>query len=122
MPMQLKVEEAQALLDGGGAIITSGGYIYVSDGNGTYYYCAYGVWPGCLRTGPRPDLAMNHPGLTWSRLTLKEIILKKGWCPDLWAPRVYLDVIDRELNEKNGDRSEEHTSELQSRPHLVCRL
>src|SRR3989442_8255345 len=23
---------------------------------------------------------------------------------------------------KNGNRSEEHTSELQSRPHLVCRL
>src|SRR5690554_7748702 len=23
---------------------------------------------------------------------------------------------------KNGTRSEEHTSELQSRPHLVCRL
>src|SRR5690554_7685263 len=26
------------------------------------------------------------------------------------------------LNEGKGNRSEEHTSELQSRPHLVCRL
>src|SRR5690554_7812975 len=26
------------------------------------------------------------------------------------------------LEELNNDRSEEHTSELQSRPHLVCRL
>src|SRR5690554_7658563 len=26
------------------------------------------------------------------------------------------------FQDRNGDRSEEHTSELQSRPHLVCRL
>src|SRR3989442_4426536 len=26
------------------------------------------------------------------------------------------------IQDQNGNRSEEHTSELQSRPHLVCRL
>src|SRR3989442_6325494 len=32
-------------------------------------------------------------------------------------------VLDAQLPDANGDdRSEEHTSELQSRPHLVCRL
>src|SRR5690554_7778450 len=31
--------------------------------------------------------------------------------------------IETRVNKKgNTDRSEEHTSELQSRPHLVCRL
>src|SRR3989442_3308805 len=28
----------------------------------------------------------------------------------------------RDLDRERGSRSEEHTSELQSRPHLVCRL
>src|SRR3989442_2740640 len=30
--------------------------------------------------------------------------------------------LDRLLDPRNVSRSEEHTSELQSRPHLVCRL
>src|SRR5690554_7267366 len=30
--------------------------------------------------------------------------------------------IDVDVCGENGERSEEHTSELQSRPHLVCRL
>src|SRR3989442_14783449 len=32
--------------------------------------------------------------------------------------RLYTSLTD----EEKGERSEEHTSELQSRPHLVCRL
>src|SRR3989442_5901282 len=32
------------------------------------------------------------------------------------------DRVDREQFARHIDRSEEHTSELQSRPHLVCRL
>src|SRR5690554_7697828 len=32
------------------------------------------------------------------------------------------DEIDRAKQNKTEERSEEHTSELQSRPHLVCRL
>src|SRR5215813_15044047 len=40
------------------------------------------------------------------------------------GPAVLLGVrsILRAANVALGDRSEEHTSELQSRPHLVCRL
>src|SRR3989442_11014985 len=32
------------------------------------------------------------------------------------------DTVDRALEDVVHHRSEEHTSELQSRPHLVCRL
>src|SRR2546429_5418024 len=32
------------------------------------------------------------------------------------------DAADRRFNQATQDRSEEHTSELQSRLHLVCRL
>src|SRR3989442_4069952 len=32
------------------------------------------------------------------------------------------DMADRIVASRSGRRSEEHTSELQSRPHLVCRL
>src|SRR5690554_7248224 len=32
------------------------------------------------------------------------------------------DELPPVLSEKSASRSEEHTSELQSRPHLVCRL
>src|SRR5690554_7406698 len=49
--------------------------------------------------------------------------LPLGDTPAVWWP-------ERESNPRHGDfqspalptRSEEHTSELQSRPHLVCRL
>src|SRR5207253_11017147 len=33
-----------------------------------------------------------------------------------------IDALCEELTRAHGDRSEEHTSELQSRGHLVCRL
>src|SRR5207253_8168867 len=32
------------------------------------------------------------------------------------------DLVAQDLGQKSGKRSEEHTSELQSRGHLVCRL
>src|SRR3989442_9442313 len=32
------------------------------------------------------------------------------------------DDVGRRRRSRDGERSEEHTSELQSRPHLVCRL
>src|SRR5690554_7291750 len=37
-------------------------------------------------------------------------------------PRDVIDTIRFNTGFSIGERSEEHTSELQSRPHLVCRL
>src|SRR3989442_2518083 len=37
-------------------------------------------------------------------------------------PRVRIIDSEWDFTKKNEMRSEEHTSELQSRPHLVCRL
>src|SRR5690554_7663283 len=45
--------------------------------------------------------------------TIDKLIRKYGYCG---TPKTL------EYVENNEDRSEEHTSELQSRPHLVCRL
>src|SRR5690606_40150905 len=42
------------------------------------------------------------------------------WTPGLWKPRV--DSSPTAARFKRPDRSEEHTSELQSRENLVCRL
>src|SRR3712207_9000162 len=44
--------------------------------------------------------------------------------PDRLEERERLDVADRaaDLGDDHVDRSEEHTSELQSRQYLVCRL
>src|SRR5439155_3883068 len=89
------------------------------------------VMPGCVDLRlfcPRPrDEA--RATLRWS-LTNKIVLFNAGT-----APRTKrLDLAKAALQEANklaggikmivlnGDRSEEHTSELQSRGHLVCRL
>src|SRR5207253_4292476 len=55
--------------------------------------------------------------------------IKGPWNPEALAPLAPVDslvVLAREMivrkNYPGVDRSEEHTSELQSRGHLVCRL
>src|SRR5687768_18268877 len=40
----------------------------------------------------------------------------------LFIAALYYDDVTREVEKKIETRSEEHTSELQSRLHLVCRL
>src|SRR5690554_8189265 len=47
-----------------------------------------------------------------------KIVVEKSTLPVRTAQAIK-DILD---NTGNGVRSEEHTSELQSRPHLVCRL
>src|SRR3989442_4443383 len=43
-------------------------------------------------------------------------------CEILSAGRIQFPSGFKERYEQHSQRSEEHTSELQSRPHLVCRL
>lgn len=99
----LSVAEAQELLDRGGVIITGGTYTFVRDGDGRYYYTAYGVWPGCLRVGSCPDLTQRELTVKWRRVSLKEVILQKGWCPYFWTYPVIQSIIGRELYEKHED-------------------
>src|SRR2546429_2549190 len=73
-----------------------------------------------IRRPPRSTLfpyttlfrSVCHDGLTKSR------VLKSRTIPTISK---YIDVM-RGLNKREVKRSEEHTSELQSRLHLVCRL
>src|SRR3989442_65243 len=65
----------------------------------------------------RPPIAVPAPALAVScrksrRLTCMESSPLEEWG---WAGPIADDI-------RTGFRSEEHTSELQSRPHLVCRL
>src|SRR5690554_7108597 len=39
-----------------------------------------------------------------------------------WAVHFYVSSLIKQFESHTSARSEEHTSELQSRPHLVCRL
>src|SRR5690554_7182017 len=43
-------------------------------------------------------------------------------CPRAMTPKYRNSRISMEVRRASQTRSEEHTSELQSRPHLVCRL
>src|SRR3712207_8851890 len=68
--------------------------------------------PSLFASGPLPS-AMKQTGRT------HEVkFLVPGWAvaPALDVARTYLDP------DPHADRSEEHTSELQSRQYLVCRL
>src|SRR3989442_4389713 len=65
----------------------------------------------------RPPRSTLFPYTTLFRSVMKvEVVL----------PEEFMGDVIGDLNSRRGDiegmRSEEHTSELQSRPHLVCRL
>src|SRR5690554_7369720 len=52
-------------------------------------------------------------------------LLEQAGLTLLWLPSdryQHVELLRHALEQANSGRSEEHTSELQSRPHLVCRL
>src|SRR5436305_7369597 len=49
-------------------------------------------------------------------------LFRSLFCFGALRPRRFLRRLARNACGRARDRSEEHTSELQSRPHLVCRL
>src|SRR5690625_6111613 len=61
------------------------------------------IWARCRCSPPTP--AARNPPSTW-----------RGCCSPCWAPATQPRCTP------GSTRSEEHTSELQSRGHLVCRL
>src|SRR5690554_7405055 len=67
------------------------------------------------------ELTKEDNDLLFSDIGQKQIVaLGDATHTDFTASKFRVDLI-KELVEKHN-RSEEHTSELQSRPHLVCRL
>src|SRR3712207_8018486 len=67
----------------------------------------------------RPDGRLPHPrgrvDVTGGDVHAGDVVLEVG------DPQSAL-AVDGEPDDAGGDRSEEHTSELQSRQYLVCRL
>src|SRR5690554_7615674 len=66
--------------------------------------------------------------LSEDRVLTRQLQVAAGSYPDLTTSLRGYDEVSglpeslREWAQTGPDRSEEHTSELQSRPHLVCRL
>src|SRR5690554_7781340 len=79
----------------------------------------------------RPPRSTLFPYTTLFRSLLEQISDQAGYdifhCASGDRRRVYSSVVSSqaggdEASRHDSHRSEEHTSELQSRPHLVCRL
>src|SRR5204863_7965052 len=74
--------------------------------------------------GNRDGEVLDDPGSFKSKEVTKSSVLSAILQPDLY-PELYGDTYHKvriEYYPPRGDRSEEHTSELQSRRDLVCRL
>src|SRR5690554_7304361 len=71
-------------------------------------------WALRLALGGSGNTSQSGSGL------LSYLLFSKGYCREL-IDLGYHDALSRSEEVKEF-RSEEHTSELQSRPHLVCRL
>src|SRR5690554_7155717 len=91
--------------------------------------CVTIVWPCCPDPNPKGVDSKPSCNKNWQRADLKAscLVVNLSWwtksqqkskasspgCPT-WATKPWAPFLKT--------RSEEHTSELQSRPHLVCRL
>src|SRR5438309_2692278 len=64
----------------------------------------------CCRAGARPYPAQTRS----SRSMASQVSLEHGW--------LVADLLRQPVGDLDAERSEEHTSELQSQFHLVCRL
>src|SRR2546422_6107235 len=74
-----------------------------------------------IRRPPRSTL-FPYTTLFRSAFTTVPDALKTGNCTLISNAMVYKVLMDSDRSRATGLRSEEHTSELQSRLHLVCRL
>src|SRR5690606_42022666 len=76
-----------------------------------------GRWRSVVGTAPQHELFLAE---LLQRLLL--VLALQGTVVTLVEPPVAPDVDPMAVGDVEGDRSEEHTSELQSRENLVCRL
>src|SRR3712207_8451738 len=70
-------------------------------------------------------LLINHPGKVYSRDSLLHTIWGKDYPGDARTVDVHIRRLREKIEPNPSEpkyRSEEHTSELQSRQYLVCRL
>src|SRR3712207_7996030 len=73
----------------------------------------------------RPPRSTLFPYTTLFRSAVSRVLGELGSDadqPDLPPPREIVQRLERRRLDDVGSRSEEHTSELQSRQYLVCRL
>src|SRR5690554_7476009 len=71
------------------------------------------------------DLVVKHTQLNKSSSLVKSVAGDKGLIAGAADKLVTKNLVDKQFSKTHQiteARSEEHTSELQSRPHLVCRL
>src|SRR5690625_5556329 len=66
------------------------------------------------------QVVMKHTARKVRRLFNDQVIA--GFAGSVADAFTLSEKFEANLHEYNGNRSEEHTSELQSRGHLVCRL
>src|SRR5690625_6933028 len=76
--------------------------------------------PHCITHSPRPRAPSRSWRRTRDRLSPERMI----WCLTVrnWAAAQFVSTTRKCNRRYSACRSEEHTSELQSRGHLVCRL
>src|SRR5690554_6148391 len=70
-----------------------------------------------------PSLPAKGESLTWKVMLTVGSSTSRGGNASTWlGSQMVSEIFKRSIPEIQTIRSEEHTSELQSRPHLVCRL
>src|SRR5690554_2091555 len=81
------------------------------------------------KTLERTPAPLGHPAIDGVYINANDPEAINGFWVGAWNEnvrrengRVLLDKVIDVARAESTDRSEEHTSELQSRPHLVCRL
>src|SRR5690554_7048322 len=93
------------------------------DSGTTHWHVMRGSHPMGHEQGPRADLYLEgsdqHRG--WFHSSLLTACAIDGHAP-YRGLLTHGFVVDENGRKMSKSRSEEHTSELQSRPHLVCRL
>src|SRR5439155_14490087 len=92
-----------------------------------FFGSAFGLAVGSNEKEPAPRFsATTTTGEKFTNRTIQgKVALFEfwtTWCGYCADEAAFVDKIGKELADLVDERSEEHTSELQSRGHLVCRL